>query len=86
MRIYDFPKYPKTQNPKTFASCKLFLKIIYKSLTAHSESSLGGLEGCKLFLKIIYKSLTAHSESSLGGLEGRLERITKNPRADGSRG
>ena len=45
MRIYDFPKYPKTQNPKTFASCKLFLKIIYKSLTAHSESSLGGLEG-----------------------------------------
>ena len=61
MRIYDFPKYPKTQNPKTFASCKLFLKIIYKSLTAHSESSLGGLEG-------------------------RLERITKNPRADGSRG
>ena len=61
MRIYDFPKYPKTQNSKTFASCKLFLKIIYKSLTAHSESSLGGLEG-------------------------RLERITKNPRADGSRG
>ena len=61
MRIYDFPKYPKTQNPKTFASCKLFLKIIYKSLTAHSESSLGGLEG-------------------------RLERITKNPRPDGSRG
>ena len=60
MRIYDFPKYPKTQNPKTFASCKLFLKIIYKSLTAHSESSLGGLEG-------------------------RLERITKNPRADGQR-
>ena len=45
MRIYDFPKYPKTQNPRTFASCKLFLKIIYKSLTAHSESSLGGLEG-----------------------------------------
>ena len=60
MRIYDFPKYPKTQNPKTFASCKLFLKIIYKSLTAHSESSLGGLEG-------------------------RLERTTKNPRADGQR-
>ena len=45
MRIYDFPKYPKTQNPKTFASCKLFLKIIYIFLTAHSESSLGGLEG-----------------------------------------
>ena len=44
MRIYDFPKYPKTQNPKTFASCKLFLKIIYKYLTAYSESSLGGLE------------------------------------------
>ena len=61
MRIYDFPKHPKTQNPKTFASCKLFLKIIYKSLTAHSESSLGGLEG-------------------------RLERITKNPRADFLRG
>jgi len=31
------------------------------------------------------KSLTAHSESSLGGLEGRLERITKNPLADGQR-
>ena len=61
MRIYDFPKYPKTQNPKTFASCKLFLKIIYKSLTPHSESSLGGLEG-------------------------RLERMTKNPQADGQRG
>ena len=45
MRIYDFPKYPKTQNPKTFASCKLFLKIIYKSLTALSQSCLGGREG-----------------------------------------
>ena len=61
MQIHDFPKYPKTQNPKTFASCKLFLKIIYNAQKAHSESSLGGLER-------------------------RLGRITKNPRADGSRG
>jgi len=35
------PKNPKPQTPKTFASCKLFLKIIYEI----SDSTFGVLLG-----------------------------------------